>query len=196
MEPGQETTVTHRGDAHEATKKKGLPKNHRQSSLHPQSPIEKRASSLAMLGRRRALWYLCWGRTGGRPGKTEQAMSIKLLIVRGIYRLKSLQEDPAVVLKRLGVGNHDQILEIGCAIGHHTLALAEVAPDGRIYAVDVWEEGLRFLRRRIGPQRNIEVIHRSAEDVSPPDRWTRYSASIPYMSYPTPKRRCEDGWIS
>ncbi|MFQ6117498.1 MAG: class I SAM-dependent methyltransferase [Candidatus Bipolaricaulia bacterium] len=95
-------------------------------------------------------------------------MSLKLLLVRALYRLKSLREDPVDIFKRLGVESNDQILEIGCAIGYHTLALAELVREGKIYAVDIWEEGLRFLRSRIEPGQAIEPICRSAEDIEFP----------------------------
>jgi hypothetical protein len=48
-------------------------------------------------------------------------MPVKLLIVRVLYRLKSLREDPIEIFRELGVESTDQILEIGCAIGYPTL---------------------------------------------------------------------------
>jgi len=97
-------------------------------------------------------------------------MSLKLLIVRAIYRLKSLREDPLEIFRELGVESTDQILEIGCAIGYHTLALAELVRDreGKIYAVDIWEEGLKFLQSRIALGQAVELICRSAEELELP----------------------------
>lgn len=37
-----------------------------------------------------------------------------------------------------------------------------------VYAVDIWEEGLQFLRSRTKSRQNIELICRSAEDVELP----------------------------
>jgi ubiquinone/menaquinone biosynthesis C-methylase UbiE len=92
-------------------------------------------------------------------------MSLRLLLVRALYRLRMLREDPVELFRELGVECDDQILEIGCAIGYHTLALAELAREGKIYAVDIWAEGLRFLQSRIKPGQAMELICRSAEEI-------------------------------
>lgn len=42
---------------------------------------------------------------------------------------------------------HMVVLDLGCGEGKYTLALAEaVGPEGVVYAVDLWEEGLARLR--------------------------------------------------
>jgi SAM-dependent methyltransferase len=92
-------------------------------------------------------------------------MSIRLLIVRLVYWFKGLLEDPEELFNSLGVAENDTILEIGCAIGYHTFPLAEIAVNGRVYAVDIWEEGLEHIRRKMGAKRNIELLCRSAETV-------------------------------
>jgi len=98
----------------------------------------------------------------------KETMSLKLLLVRALYRLRSLREDPVKLFQELGVRSTDQILEIGCAIGYHTLALAELAREGKVYAVDIWEEGLRFLQSRLKPGQNVRLICRSAEELELP----------------------------
>jgi len=95
-------------------------------------------------------------------------MSLKLLLVRVFYRLRSLREDPVELFRELGVKSTDRILEIGCAIGYHTLALAELVREGKIYAVDIWEEGLRFLQNRLKPGQKVQLICRSAEEIDLP----------------------------
>jgi ubiquinone/menaquinone biosynthesis C-methylase UbiE len=100
-----------------------------------------------------------------RKGKI---MGLKLLLVRIIYRLKGLFENPVELFKTLGIESNDHILEIGCAIGYHSFALAKVASNGKIYAVDIWEEGLEHLKRNIKPGQNIEIIHSGAEAVDLP----------------------------
>jgi ubiquinone/menaquinone biosynthesis C-methylase UbiE len=81
-----------------------------------------------------------------------------------------MYEDPIKLFKRLGIEKNDKILEIGCAIGYHTFPLAKIASDGKIFAVDIWEEGLIYLRDKIreGKYKNIEIICCSAEDVQLP----------------------------
>lgn len=93
-------------------------------------------------------------------------MSVRLLLVRALYWLRSLREDPTDLFRVLGVKSDDRILEVGCAIGYHTLA--ELAPEGMVYAVDIWEEGLRFLRSRVKSGWNVELICRGAEEIELP----------------------------
>ncbi|MFX0208741.1 MAG: class I SAM-dependent methyltransferase [Candidatus Hodarchaeota archaeon] len=95
-------------------------------------------------------------------------MSLKLLLVRSIYWLKGLVENPMKLFKELGVGNNDIILEIGCAIGYHTFPLANIVTSGQVYAVDIWEEGLTYMIGKIRETQNIEIIYCSAEAVELP----------------------------
>jgi len=93
-------------------------------------------------------------------------MSLKLSLVRVIYRVKGLFEDPLELFRECGVKENEKILEVGCAIGYHTLPLAELASSGKVYAVDVWEEGVEYLRRKAGVRNNIEILLTSAEKVN------------------------------
>ncbi|MEA3439320.1 MAG: class I SAM-dependent methyltransferase [Chloroflexota bacterium] len=90
---------------------------------------------------------------------------MKLLIVRLLYWLKGLFEDPNELLKALGVEEGDRVLEIGCAIGYHTMPLAAIASNGKVYAIEIWEEGLAHLKRTVESAKNIDVICQSAEAV-------------------------------
>ena len=90
---------------------------------------------------------------------------MKLLIARFLYWLKGLSEDPVEMFKALAVKEGDRILEIGCATGYHTMPLAAIASYGRVYAVDIWEEGLAHLKRTAPLAKNIEVICQCATAV-------------------------------
>ena len=95
-------------------------------------------------------------------------MSFKLILTRAVYWLRGLFKDPIDLFKRLGVKKDDEILEIGCAIGYHTFALARLAHSGRVYAVDISEEYLAHLKSKIQSQDNIQLIHLNAEAVEFP----------------------------
>jgi len=97
-------------------------------------------------------------------------MSLKRGIVRLIYWLKSFSENPVELFRALGIEESDSILEIGCAIGYHTFALAQIAVKGKgkIYAVDIWEEGLAHLKDRLQPDQHVEPILSSAGTVELP----------------------------
>jgi ubiquinone/menaquinone biosynthesis C-methylase UbiE len=90
---------------------------------------------------------------------------MKLLLVRFLYWLKGLSEDPVELFKALGVKEGDRILEIGSAIGYHTMPLAAIASIGSVYAVDIWEEGLVHLKGTARLAKNIEVICQCAQAV-------------------------------
>ena len=93
-------------------------------------------------------------------------MSLKLIIVRTIYGLKSIFEDPLGLFRVLGVETRDKILEIGCAIGYHTNPLSKIAFKGEVYAVDIWEEGLSHIKRMNLP--NVTLILKRCEAVDMP----------------------------
>ena len=93
---------------------------------------------------------------------------MKLVVVRMLYWFKSLFEDPVGLFRALGVESGDTVLEIGCAIGYHALPLARTVSPGKVYAVDIWEEGLAYLRRRTGSDERVETICRGAETVELP----------------------------
>ncbi|MBW1992141.1 MAG: methyltransferase domain-containing protein, partial [Deltaproteobacteria bacterium] len=60
------------------------------------------------------------------------------------------------------------VLDLGCGEGHYTLALAEaVGPEGVIYAVDLWEEGLARLKEAAA-LRGFQHIRPLRADVSAP----------------------------
>ncbi len=87
----------------------------------------------------------------------------KLAIARLLYGLKGLFDDPVGLFRELDVQSHDQILEIGCAIGYHTLALATIASEGSVCAVDIWEEALAHLAQKTATFQNVEIICTGAE---------------------------------
>jgi SAM-dependent methyltransferase len=93
---------------------------------------------------------------------------MKLIMARILYWLRGLFEDPVALFKDLGVERCDRILEIGCAIGYHTLPLAEIASEGKIVANDVWRKGLAYLQERAGSGDHVEVICESAESIELP----------------------------
>jgi Methylase involved in ubiquinone/menaquinone biosynthesis len=95
-------------------------------------------------------------------------MSWKVALVRLIYWFRGFSEDPVKLFKAIGVESDDEILEIGCAVGFHTLALADLAVDGKVHAVDIWQEGLDYLRDRTKAAGNVEVLCCSAESIELP----------------------------
>lgn len=57
--------------------------------------------------------------------------------------------DTGLVLKMLGLTPSTVFLDLGCGKGDYSVAAAKrVVPDGIVYAVDAWQEGLDELSRR------------------------------------------------
>jgi ubiquinone/menaquinone biosynthesis C-methylase UbiE len=60
------------------------------------------------------------------------------------------------------------VADVGCEMGYYTLALAEcVGPDGRVYVVDLDEEKIQAMEKKVeeGGYRNIEARATSAADL-------------------------------
>lgn len=92
-------------------------------------------------------------------------MSLKLHIARFLYWLKRRQEDPVELFKEVGIKSDDVILEIGCATGFYTEALSEIVKDGKVYAVDISEEFISYLKKKDRKNDNVTPICESADSV-------------------------------
>ncbi len=94
-------------------------------------------------------------------------MSAKVLLARIIYWFAGLKEDPHELFSRIGVEKDDEILDIGCAIGFHTFHLADLAEDGKVYAVDISEEFIDYMEKKSkdGCYENIVPLCEDAEEI-------------------------------
>ena len=74
--------------------------------------------------------------------------------------------DPDRFFGALGLRRGTVLLDVGCGTGSYTLAASpRLGARGRIYAVDLWEEGIDTLMREID-LRSIRNIRPSVADVS------------------------------
>lgn len=74
--------------------------------------------------------------------------------------------DQGVLFAELGLRPGMTILDLACGQGRYTLELARrVGPDGLVYAVDLWEEGIQQLREVVASQ-GIGNIRPFVADVS------------------------------
>ncbi len=70
--------------------------------------------------------------------------------------------DQELLFPALGLKPGEAVLDLGCGEGRYTLPLASrVGPQGTVYAVDLWEEGLAVLRDKAGQEdlANIRIVH-------------------------------------
>ncbi len=73
---------------------------------------------------------------------------------------------PVEILKRIGVREGITFADIGCGTGYFTIPAAELVGRGRIFAIDVQEEMLELLKKKIEGMENITIV-KSSEDTIP-----------------------------
>ena len=74
--------------------------------------------------------------------------------------------DTGKLLELLALKNGHRLVDIGCGRGNYSLAIApSIAPDGRIIALDLWDEGIELLAREI-KSRNITNIEPKTADAA------------------------------
>ena len=76
--------------------------------------------------------------------------------------------DPATLWKELDFSKGITLLDLGCGPGHYALAAAQrIGPEGKVYAVDLWDEGLAHLQQRAGQEclYNIKGLVAEAGDI-------------------------------
>lgn len=81
-------------------------------------------------------------------------------------------QKPDEVISLLGIRAGDRVADIGAGGGYFTWRLADaVGPEGRVYAVDVDDDMLEYLREtaREEQRRNVEVVHGELDDPLLPD---------------------------
>ncbi len=74
---------------------------------------------------------------------------------------------PADVLRHLDAGPGDVVVDLGSGAGYFALKLApQVAPGGRVIAVDLRRQSLAFLRMRAVRRgdSNVEIVHAAPDD--------------------------------
>jgi arsenite methyltransferase len=79
---------------------------------------------------------------------------------------------PDAVVALLGIGPGDRVADLGAGGGYFTFRLAEaVGPSGRVYAVDVDDDMIRYLEQRAQElaAANVAVVRGALDDPKLPD---------------------------
>jgi ubiquinone/menaquinone biosynthesis C-methylase UbiE len=80
-------------------------------------------------------------------------------------------QPPDKLIKRSGIKRNMQVLEIGCGSGAYTTFAARAAgEEGRVYALDIQEDMLKQLEKKLSrPEnrdiRNVELVHAGAYEL-------------------------------
>lgn len=81
-------------------------------------------------------------------------------------------QKPDEVIALLGIRAGDRVADLGAGGGYFTFRLADaVGAEGRVYAVDVDEDMIRYLRKRAAKRgyANVEVVRAGADDPGLPE---------------------------
>jgi len=90
--------------------------------------------------------------------------------------------DPNILLKNIPIRNGSVILDLACGKGTYSLYLSEIVGDkGLIYAVDLWEEGIKMLGEQID-QKQINNILPLIADLTEEIEIDDYSIGICLMA--------------
>ena len=70
------------------------------------------------------------------------------------------QLDPYDVLMQLPIDPHHQIADVGCGPGYFAIPLAKYLSYGKLYALDIEDQMLEALRKRVGATKlgNVEIL--------------------------------------
>ncbi len=81
--------------------------------------------------------------------------------------LSSERPDPYELLTRLPIDPYHHVADVGCGPGYFSLPLAKYLSHGRLYALDVDDEMLEALKRRVDavPLGNVEAIKTDGVDL-------------------------------
>jgi ubiquinone/menaquinone biosynthesis C-methylase UbiE len=76
--------------------------------------------------------------------------------------------DPAILWQELDFPKGITLLDLGCGPGHYALAAApHIGPEGTVYAVDLWDEGIALLQQLASQEclYNIKGLVAEAGDI-------------------------------
>lgn len=81
------------------------------------------------------------------------------------------EERPSLVMENLELDPDDVVADIGAGSGYFTFLLAPLVPDGKVLAVDIQPEMLKFIegKKKLEKAPNVETVLGTIEDVNLPD---------------------------
>lgn len=81
------------------------------------------------------------------------------------------EENTALAISKLPIGPNSVVADIGAGTGYYTFRITPKVPQGKVYAVDVQDESVQFLRKKAEQLglKNVEVVKGSAQSPNLPD---------------------------
>ncbi len=81
------------------------------------------------------------------------------------------EENTALAISKLPITTSSVMADIGAGTGYYTFRIATKVPQGKVYAVDVQDESVQFLRKKAQQLglKNVEVVKGDAQSPNLPD---------------------------
>lgn len=81
------------------------------------------------------------------------------------------EERPSLVMQNLELDPDDVVADIGAGSGYFTFLIAPLVPEGKVLAVDIQPEMLKFIegKKKLEKAPNVETVLGTIEDVNLPD---------------------------
>jgi precorrin-6B methylase 2 len=81
------------------------------------------------------------------------------------------EENTALAISKLPISDNSVVADIGAGTGYYTFRIAPKVPQGTVYAVDVQDESVAYLRKRAQDlgQGNVEVVKGTSQSPNLPE---------------------------
>jgi ubiquinone/menaquinone biosynthesis C-methylase UbiE len=81
------------------------------------------------------------------------------------------EENTALAISKLPIKAESVVADVGAGTGYYTFRIAPKVPQGKVYAVDVQDESIAYLRKKASDLglKNVEVVKGSAQSPNLPE---------------------------
>ncbi len=81
------------------------------------------------------------------------------------------EENTALAIRRLPITSESVVADIGAGTGYYTFQIANKVSNGKVYAVDVQDESVQYLRKKAADLglKNVEVVKGTASSPNLPE---------------------------
>lgn len=84
---------------------------------------------------------------------------------------RTREENTALAIKRLPINKNSVVADVGAGSGFYTFRIAERVPQGKVYAVEIQDDAVNYLKEKSGSfkLKNVEVVKGTEKSTSLPD---------------------------
>lgn len=83
---------------------------------------------------------------------------------------RTAEENTALAIKKLPISKNSVVADVGAGSGFYTFRIAEKVPEGKVYAVEIQENAIKYLQQKSKSLNlnNVEVVKGSAQQTGLP----------------------------